>query len=130
MRVRIRKVLNLLEKEGLNFNKFKITLDNLYKSNLSVDYYVDSNIKKNSKFINNQKILIINKEFFNNADEIVFRSFSQLVHKFGNKKNYARGTKITNLVKNIQNNKNFKKMTLSGCIFEKVNNSIIISREI
>ena len=59
-----------------------------------------------------------------------FRSFSELIHNVGNKISYTRGKKILNLISNINSTENFKKKTLSGCIFEKVNKSIIISREI
>jgi len=45
-------------------------------------------------------------------------------------KNFTRGKKILSLINDINFNKNFTKKTLSGCIFEKVNKSIIISKEI
>ena len=67
--------------------------------------------------------------FFNQPDEIVFRSFSELIHIVGNKITYVRGKKLLNLINNIKTIKNFKKQTLSGCIFQKVNKSIIISKE-
>ena len=37
---------------------------------------------------------------------------------------------LNNLIKTYKKSENFYKTTLSGCIFEKVNNSLIISREI
>ena len=37
--------------------------------------------------------------------------------------------KILSLLNDINTNKNFRKKTLSGCILEKVNKSIIISKE-
>ena len=39
-----------------------------------------------------------------------------------------RGKNVVNLIRSIQE-KNFKKMTLYGCVIEKVNNSVIIYRE-
>ena len=69
------------------------------------------------------------ENFFNNPDEIVFRSISELIHKIGNKKKYTRGNKIMNLMKYLNSSSNIKKTTLSGCIFEKLNKSVIISRE-
>ena len=129
LRIKIRKLLNLLDSEGLSLDKFKLTLKNLYKSNLSIDYYVRQNIKKNSNQLNNKKLIIINETFFKHPDEIVFRSLSELVHIHGNKKNYPRGSKVSSLIENIKNINNFKKMTLSGCIFEKANKSIVITRE-
>tara|TARA_B100001250_G_scaffold115898_1_gene98277 strand:+ start:4028 stop:5077 length:1050 start_codon:yes stop_codon:yes gene_type:complete len=130
LRIKIRKLLKKLVEEGLTLNKFKATLENLYKSSLAIEFYVSQNLKNNSKYFKIKNSVIINQKFFNQPDEIVFRSFSELIHKIGDKKNYTRGSKISSLIKNIKLSKNFKKMTLSGCILEKVNKSIIIYREI
>ena len=56
-RTRIRKLLNLLEKEGLDIKKLKLTIDNLKDSDKSIKFYVDRNLLKNSKFIK-KKIFI------------------------------------------------------------------------
>lgn len=128
LRIKIRKLINQLNKYGLTFEKFKLTIENLSKANDTIEFYVNKNIKENSKIIKNKNI-IINEIFFNQPDEIVFRSFSKLIHIIGNKLSYSRGKKILNLIKSINISQNFKKKTLSGCVFEKVNKSIIISRE-
>jgi len=129
LRIKIRKLINNLNNYGLSFEKFYTTLENLNKSNQAIEFYVEKNIQDNSKIINNKKSVIINKNFFDQPNEIVFRSISKLIHELGNKKNYARGKKILGLISNINSTKNFKKRSLSGCIFEKVNKSIVISRE-
>ena len=129
LRIKIRKLLYHLHQYGLSFEKFRLTLENLNKSNLAIEFYVKKNIKENSKILNRKKNIIINEMFFNQPDEIVFRSFSELIHIFGNKVSYVRGKKLMNLINNIKASKSFKKQTLSGCIFEKVNKTIIISRE-
>jgi len=130
LRVKIRKLLEILNSEGLDMKKFKLTLENLHKSNSSIEFYVKKNIENNSKVINNSKAIILNEKFFNNPYEIVFRSLSELIHKSGNKKNYSRGKKVSKLIKELKFNEKLKKITLSGCIFEKINKSIIISKEI
>ena len=129
LRIKIRKLINKLKKEGLNFNKFNITLENLNKSNMAIEFYVKKNIKENSKLLKDKKSIMLNEIFFQQPDEIVFRSFSELIHKIGRKKSYARGKKVLNLLNSINISEKFKKKTLSGCIFEKVNKSLIISRE-
>jgi len=129
LRIKIRKLINQLNQNGLTFEKFYITLENLKKSNKAIEFYVKKNIKENTKLLRSKKSIIINEIFFNQPDEIVFRSFSQLVHNIGNKTSYTRGKKILSLINNINSTKNFNKKTLSGCIFEKANKSIIISRE-
>ena len=129
LRIKIRKLIDQLKKEGLDFAKFSLTLKNLDKSNQTIQFYVKKNLNDNSKYLINNSKIIINENFLNQPDEIVFRSLTELVHKLGNKNKITRGSKITNLIKFIKFSKNFKKKTLSGCIFEKSNKSIIISRE-
>ena len=127
LRVKIRKLLKQLSSEGLDYIKFKSTLENLFKSYQTIEFYVKKNVDENSKFLENKKI-IVNEIFFNHPNEIVFRSFSELIHKIGKKNKFTRGKKILNLIKDINYSKNFKR-TLSGCIFEKSNKSLIISKE-
>jgi len=130
LRIKIRKLINQLNQNGLTFEKFNTTLENLNKSNKAIEFYVKKNIKENTKILNRKKSIIINEFFFNQPDEIVFRSLSELIHKIGNKISYTRGKKILSLISNLNSTQNYKKKTLSGCIFEKVNNSVIISREL
>ncbi len=127
--MQLRKLINQLTQNGLDFKKFKLTLENLYKSNQTIEFYIKKNIKDNSIFLNQKKSIILSENFLNQPDEIVFRSFSELIHKLGNKKKYTRGSKILNLIRSINLSENFKKKTLSGCTFEKLNKSIIISQE-
>jgi tRNA(Ile)-lysidine synthase len=129
LRIKIRKLINRLNQYGLTFEKFNNTLKNLNASNKAIEFYVKKNIKENTKMLNKKKCIIINEIFFNQPDEIVFRSLSEIIHIIGNKSSYTRGKKILSLISNINSAKNFKKKTLSGCIFEKSNKSIIISRE-
>ena len=129
LRVRVRKLISKLEIEGLTFNKFKKSLNNLYKSNLAIDYFLKKNIKENSNYLSLSKSIILNENFLNQPDEIVFRSFSEVIQKVGKKKSYARGVKVQNLLKYLKFSKNFKKRTLSGCIIQKIENSLIISAE-
>ena len=118
-----------LEKNGLTFEKFQVTLENLSKSNKAIEFYVNKNIKENTKILNRKKSIIINEFFFNQPEEVVFRSLSKIIHEIGNKKSFTRGRKIVSLINDIKYNKNLRKKTLSGCILEKVNKSIIISKE-
>ena len=77
-------------------------LENLNKSNQAIEFYVKKNIKENTKIINKKKSVIINNNFFDQPNEIVFRSISQLIHELGNKTNYTRGKKILNLINIIK----------------------------
>ncbi len=130
LRIKVRKLINKLEQFGLTFEKFKLTLENLNKSNESIEFYVKKNLDENTNFLNKKTSIIIKENFFNQPEEVSFRSLSRLIHNFGNKKNFTRGKKILSLHNDIKSNQDFKKKTLSGCIIEKVNKSIIISKEI
>ena len=99
------------------------------KSNDAIDYYVKKNINDNSSYIKITNKIILNENFLYQPDEIVFRSFSELIHKTGKKNTFSRGSKIINLIKHLKITKNDTKKTLSGCIIQKIEKSVIISPE-
>ena len=129
LRIRIRNLLNKLSKEGLNYSKFELTLKNLSKSEKIVEYFVNQNIKKNLKYFAKQQKIILTLSFFENPDEIVFRSFNEALRYISPKKNYSRGKKVLDLIRNLKFSKKSYKSTLSGCIVEKIGDSVIISSE-
>ena len=129
LRVKVRKLISKLENDGLTFDKFKISLNNLNKSNLALDYFVKKNINDNSNFLVFRKSIILNENFLNQPDEVAFRSLSEVIKKVGEKKSYARGFKVDNLVNYLRSCKNVKRKTLSGCLIQKVKKSVIISPE-
>ena len=90
LRVKIRKLIQNLQNEGLDFKKFKLTLNNLQKSNFTINYFVKKNIDTNAKFLKNKKEFILNKSFFNQPDEVIFRSLSQILNEVGKKDLYKR----------------------------------------
>ena len=129
LRVKVRKLISNLEKDGLTFDKFKLSLNNLTKSNNAIDYYVKKNINDNSNYLKLTNSFILKDDFLKQPDEIVFRSFSELIQKIGKKNNFARGAKVENLLKYLKSANNYSKKTLSGCIIQKLENSVIISSE-
>ena len=127
-RVRVRKFLKDLEGEGLDKNKFLLTIKNLKFANQTIKFYIKKNLKENSFFMNNKNLVILNKEFFHQSQEVVFRSLTEMI-KFVGKKYYpVRGKKIDKIVELI-NNKSILKMTLGGCVIKKVNQTVILSKE-
>ncbi len=129
LRNRVRKLLENLDKEGLNFNKFYLTLKNLSKSDQVIEFFIDKNIVENAKYFKKDKKIILNKSFFNNPDEIILRSISQLIKLISIKKNYPRGKKVVGIVESLRYSSKNVKLTLSGCIIEKINDSVIIYPE-
>jgi hypothetical protein len=58
----------------------------------------------------------------------VFRSLSNILKIIGKKYYDSRGKNLNQLLEKIKL-KNFNKMTLSDCIIEKLNNSLVIYQE-
>ena len=129
LRSRIRKLLKNLDKEGLNFSKFYLTLKNLSKSDQVIEFFVEKNVFDNSKYFEKHNKIILNQSFFNNPDEIILRSFTQVIQLISKKKNYPRGKKLKSLINSLKFSNKKVKLTLSGCIFEKIADSVIIYRE-
>ena len=127
-RTRIRNLLYSLEKEGLDIKKLKLTIDNLKDSDKSIKFYVDRNLLKNSQFLKRKKIYILNQNFFDQSHEIIFRSLTKIIQILGKKHYPPRGKSVGELINGI-NNKSFIKVTLGGCIIERVNETILISKE-
>ena len=50
LRIKIRKLINQLKKDGLTFKKFNLTLQNLNKSNSAIDFYVKKILMKTQDY--------------------------------------------------------------------------------
>ena len=127
-RIRIRKLIGELKKNGLDKNKFLKTINNLKNSNEVVNFYVSENLNRNTYFSNKKKQLILNKSFFQQPHEVVFRALSESIRLIGKKYYSVRGKKLDKLINDIDNNQSFRS-TLGGCLIEKVSKTVIISKE-
>ena len=128
LRIKVRKMINELQKNGLDKKKFKKTIDNLKKSNEVIGFYVKENLSNNSFFSKKHNRLILNKNFFLQPYEVIFRSLTELLRFVGRKYYPVRGKKLENIIRDIENNR-FSKATLGGCIIENVNQTVLISKE-
>jgi len=127
-RIRIRKLINVLELEGLDKNKLKLTIKNLKDSNNAIKFYTKNNIDKNSIFFKEKNTFFLNKSFFNQPNEITFRSFGEIIKKIGKKYYLPRGKSISAIVSDIKSKK-LKKTTLGGCVIQKVSETVLIFPE-
>ena len=129
-RVRIRKLIKNLQNDGLDKNKFLLTIKNLTDSNETIKFYVAKNLKENSYIYKDKKKIILNKQFFNQPHEVTFRSLSEIIKFVGNKYYPVRGKKVDNIIDKLKGEarSNFK-LTLGNCIVHKVNKSIIVVKE-
>ena len=127
-RIRVRKLIEDLQKNGLSKDKFNMTIKNLKHSDVVINYYVNQNLKKSSFFSVKKNSLILNQIFFQQPHEVVFRAFSDSLKRISKRYYPVRGKKLDKIILDISNNSTFNG-TLGGCIIKKVNQSVIISKE-
>ena len=127
-RIKIRNFIKQLKLTGFDKNKFQLTLENLKRSDKTIRFYVERNKKINSTMSQKKNELILNRDFFDNSYEVVFRSLSDLIHFVGKKQNAVRGKKIDNILDKIKNKRLFKE-TLGGCVIKMVNQTVILTKE-
>ena len=127
-RVKIRKIINDFKLSGLNQDKLFLTLKNLKSSNETIMFYTEQNKKENTYFDKKKEKIFLNSTFFHQPYEVVFRSFSESLKLVGKKYYSVRGKKLDNIIDKIRN-KRLLKATLGGCIIERINQTVIISKE-
>ena len=107
-----------------------MTFENLISSNNSIEFFVQKNISENS-FIspskNNNKA-ILSLKFFSSTDEIILRSFTKILQDISGRYFPARGKGVSRIINQIKQ-KSFTKTTIGGCVIEKIENSVVISKE-
>ena len=128
LRIRIRKLIEEFEKSDIDKKKFISTIKNLKYSNNAIDFYIKKNLNENCFFSKKENKIIFNNNFFNQPHEIIFRGFSDSIKIVGKKYYSVRGKKLDNVINKIINNSSFKG-TLGGCIIEKINHTVIITKE-
>ena len=127
-RVKIRNFLKLLENEGLDRNKFQLTIKNLKFSNESIKFYTKENLIQNVTYLKKKNLIILNKNFFSHSYEVIFRSFTELIKIVGKKYYPVRGKKIDNILMLLDRRSQLK-VTLGGCTIKKVKETVIITKE-
>ena len=128
LRVRIRKYRSNMEKEGLSTEKIIKTVHNLLSASKALDFYKNKALYKYVSFMPKNKCLISTKIFSEEAGEIIFRSFSDALSLVSGTYYPPRSKKIVSLIERVKKAK-FNKSTLGGCVIEKKDNSILISKE-
>ena len=127
-RTRIRNLLQSLEKEGLDKKKLILTINNLKDSDRSIKFYLSRNLKENAIFLKKKNTYILNQNFFDQSHEIIFRSLTKAIQMVGKKYYPVRGKSVNELIKGISA-KSFSKVTLGGCFIDRINKTILITKE-
>ena len=128
LRVRIRKYKNDMEREGLDTSKIVKTVDNLLSANKALSFYKNKALYKHVSFLSKGKCLVNKQIFLEEAGEIIFKSFSDILSLVSGTYYPPRSKKIVNLINRVKRAR-FSKSTLGGCVIEKKDNFISISRE-
>ena len=129
-RVRVRKLIENLQAEGLDKKKFFLTVKNLKFSDESIKYYIKKNLEDNSFYFKTNNSIILKKEFFSQPHEIVMRSLMEIIKYVGKQYYAARGKKLDYIIKSVnRKNNSYFKFTLGNCIIKKINNSILVTKE-
>ena len=129
-RVRIRKLIKHLQNDGLDKNKFLLTIKNLKDSNETIKFYVAKNLTDNSYIYKDKSKIILNEEFFNQPHEVTFRSLTEIIKFVGNKYYPVRGKKVDIIINRLKGETRISlKLTLGNCIIYKVKRSILVLKE-
>ena len=68
-------------------------------------------------------------KFFSSTDEIILRSFTKILQDISGRYFPARGKSVSNTLDQIRQ-KPILKTTVGGCVIEKLENSVVIYKEI
>ena len=127
LRTNIRELKKNLEKKGINFEKIVRSIKNIASTKEAINFYVERSIKKYITF--KGKLTILNLEKFRQEPkEIKFKIVNKIIKKTTNSYYPPRSKKVLNLIDGFQRNR-IKKLTLGGCIFERKNRFLFVSKE-
>ena len=127
-RVKVRNLLKELSLEGFDKNKFFLTIKNLKFANENIRFYTKKNLEENVTIFQKKQNAILKENFFSQSEEVVFRSFGEVIKIIGKKYYTVRGKKIDKIIDLVKSKTSFK-VTLGGCLIKKVNGTVILSKE-
>ena len=127
-RAKVRNLLKELSLEGLDKNKFFSTIKNLKFANQNIKFYTKKNLEENVTIFQKKQNAILKENFFSQSEEVIFRSFGEVIKIIGKKYYTVRGKKIDKIIDLVKCKSSFK-VTLGGCLIKKVNRTIILSKE-
>ena len=115
LRTKVRNLEKPLKKSGIEYEQIIKSINNLAASKSTLDEYL-KNIFKNTIKNKNKEILLNFRKFKNYNKEIKIALINESIKRLKNNYYNPRSKKVENLIINLEK-RNFKKSTLSGCIF-------------
>tara|TARA_B100000029_G_C17520710_1_gene939754 strand:+ start:28 stop:1086 length:1059 start_codon:yes stop_codon:yes gene_type:complete len=128
LRIKIRKYRKNMQAEGLSSDNIIKTINNLLSANKAINYYKNKALNKYVSFSSKNRCLINQEIFSDEAQEVIFKSFSDILSLVSGKYYPPRSKKIINLINRLKRT-NYNKSTLGGCIIEKKDGFFIVSKE-
>ena len=128
LRTNIRELKKNLEKKGIDIEKIVRSIKNIASTKEAINFYVGRSIKKYITFKGKVTILDLEK-FRQEPQEIKFKIVNKIIKKTTNSYYPPRSKKVLNLIDGFQRNR-IKKLTLGGCIFERKNRFLFVSKEL
>ena len=128
LRTRIRKYREDLLQEGLDTKKISKTVTNLMIAKNALDFYKKKALNDNVNFLSKNSCIINSKLFSEEAHEVIFKLMSDVLSLVSGSYYPPRSKKILYLINQLKNSK-FKKSTLGGCMLEKRDSFISITKE-
>ena len=124
----IRKLTEMATGEA-SVGSENLTVNNLKSADRALEFYAKRNVLENSFFNSQKNNIFLNKDFFDQPNEIILRSIIKVIQTISRNYYPPRGKSLKNLIIEIKSKKSKKKFTLGGCILEKINETVIISKE-
>ena len=124
---KLNEFLRMRNISDIDIEKIVRSIKNIASTKDAINFYVERSIKKYITF--KGKITILNLEKFRQEPkEIKFKIVNKIIEKTTNSYYPPRSKKVLNLIDGFQRNR-VKKLTLGGCIFERKNRFLFVSKE-
>ncbi len=131
-RVRIRKSMGVLAAEGLTPKRLSVCAARHARARAALDKIASKAFDSNIMKINKERIVFNLSKLLSNPDEIILRVVIRAMNYLSDKDGYgARMDRVENLCYDLAMQKDFRKRTLGGIIFEcdALNNLFILCVE-
>ena len=117
-----------MQAAGLNTDNIIKTINNLLSANKAMNYYKNKAFNKHVSFLSKNKCVVNKQIFSDEAQEVVFKSFSDILSLISGKYYPPRSKKVMSLINRLRKTK-YSKSTLGGCIIEKKDGFFLVSKE-
>ena len=97
-------------------------------ANKAMNYYKNKAFNKHVSFLSKNKCIISEQIFFDEAQEVVFKSFSDILSLVSGKYYPPRSKKIMSLIHRLKKTE-YSKSTLGGCVIEKKDGFFLVYKE-